>query len=209
MVSTPQWRLLVPSLAIPPCVCRACHARSFLHSITPPNHRVQIQKSLRDVQVMVQQVGEARTWAQSNLAVYQHKSSEAQAAVRGHGMKRWRFSSVVLAGASMACLLCLEQWAPPQTAAACLPMLLGGGQAWGARVVPDRGAAGCAGMSCLLARASMASAAGTQQAKPSVGHRSMQRRCGSPAHLWDYWRLELARLCVMAHGRCLHAFAAL
>lgn len=31
---------------------------------------------------MVQQVGQARTWAQSNLAVYQHKDSEAQAAVR-------------------------------------------------------------------------------------------------------------------------------
>ncbi len=37
------------------------------------------------MQVMVQQVGEARTWAQSNLAVYQHKNSEAQAAVRGMG----------------------------------------------------------------------------------------------------------------------------
>lgn len=31
---------------------------------------------------MVQQVGQARTWAQFNLAVYQHKDSEAQAAVR-------------------------------------------------------------------------------------------------------------------------------
>lgn len=41
----------------------------------------QIQKSMRDVQTMVQQVGDARTWAQSNLAVYQHKDSEAKAAV--------------------------------------------------------------------------------------------------------------------------------
>ncbi|PRW57471.1 TKL kinase [Chlorella sorokiniana] len=42
---------------------------------------MMIQRSMRDVQTMVQQVGEARTWAQSNLAVYQHKNSEAQAAV--------------------------------------------------------------------------------------------------------------------------------
>lgn len=42
---------------------------------------MMIQKSMRDVQAMVQQVGQARTWAQSNLAVYQHKDSEAQAAV--------------------------------------------------------------------------------------------------------------------------------
>lgn len=82
MVCTLPGRALVPSLALHRHICLACHARSFLHSLTPPNHRVQIQKSLRDVQVMVQQVGEARTWAQSNLAVYQHKSSEAQAAVR-------------------------------------------------------------------------------------------------------------------------------
>ena len=42
---------------------------------------MQIQKSMQDVQTMVQQVGDARTWAQSNLAVYQHKDSEAKAAV--------------------------------------------------------------------------------------------------------------------------------